>query len=60
MNVAVLGAMLESKGFEIDSAVCGEGGLELVRDRSDLVKRGQGQMYKLILLDYSMPDMDGP
>ena len=60
MNIAVLGAMLESKGFLFDSATCGEAGLQLVRERSNHVREGHGQMYKLILLDYSMSDLDGP
>ena len=60
MNVEVIKAMLEEQGYLIDSANGGREGLEHVLERSALVNAGLGKMYKLILLDYSMPDLDGP
>ena len=60
LNVEVMRALLEDQGHLVDSANGGREGLKLVLDRSALVKAGLGEMYKLILLDYSMPDLDGP
>ena len=34
--------------------------MKAVQDRVIAVLEGKASMYKVILLDYSMPDMDGP
>ena len=34
--------------------------LSLLEERVIEVKNGLKQMYKLVLLDFSMPEMDGP
>ena len=52
--------MLEVKGFGHDGANGGIEALDLIKRRFDLAVQGKAGMYKLILLDYSMPDMDGP
>ena len=46
--------------MKADVAYCGEEGVQQVQDRVKLVQRGEAQMYKIIFLDYSMPDLDGP
>ena len=33
--------------------------IDLVKDRLAKVLEGTAKMYKIILLDYSMPDLDG-
>ena len=35
-------------------------GFEMVKERFSLAVDGKASMYKLIFLDFSMPDMDGP
>jgi len=32
----------------------------MIQERLELTYRGEASMYRLILLDYSMPEMDGP
>ncbi len=56
MNIDVLQAMLHSKNVKSDRALGGEMVLKLIKDR---IASGN-EMYKLILLDYSMPIMNGP
>ena len=34
--------------------------LSLVKERIKKVEAGQAEMYKVLMLDYSMPEMDGP
>lgn len=60
MNIEVVKMMLAGKGIEIDSALNGKEAIELIKHRFELVHANQGRMYRLILLDYSMPEMDGP
>ena len=60
MNIEVTKAMIESLGHKTDSALNGNRALQTIKERLDLVKKGQAEMYKVILLDYSMPDIDGP
>ena len=44
-----------------DSALNGKDAIKLVQNRIEQVYRGEvAFMYKVILLDYSMPEMDGP
>ena len=53
--------MLECKGIMSDRALAGTQAIALVRKRIEQFKSDQTiTMYKLILLDYSMPGMDGP
>ena len=60
MNIEVLGAMLFNKKIDIDFAMKGTEALRLIQERLELIYRGETTMYKVILLDYSMPEMDGP
>ena len=47
-------------GIEADVALGGEEALELVSKRLKLMRENPGvSNYRLIFMDYSMPDMDG-
>lgn len=60
-NIFALEAQLWAKGISCDSAISGRAAIELVHKRLKLIASGSGAtMYNLILLDYSMPEMDGP
>ena len=52
--------MFANNGHRIDFALNGKRALELIDERLELVYAHVGTMYHLILLDYSMPEMDGP
>ena len=60
MNIEVITAMLSSKHVKADSALNGNQALALIQSRMALAYQGKTSMYKIILLDYSMPEMDGP
>ena len=60
MNIEIMNELLKQQGVKNDSAISGQLGLKLIEERIALVEKGQAEMYKLILLDYSMPEMDGP
>ena len=38
----------------------GKQAIKAIQDRIEQVYRNQAPMYSLVLLDYSMPEMDGP
>ena len=59
-NIQAMKTQMEDEGFAVDVSTSGTEAVKLVRERIEKVYQGQGEMYKLILLDYSMPDMDGP
>ena len=48
--------MLEARNFYSDAALSGQEALKHIKAR----KEKNEAMYRLIFLDYSMPDMDGP
>ena len=48
------------KQLKSDTALSGSIALELIKERLEKVLQGQASMYKFILMDYSMPEMDGP
>ena len=62
MNVEVLTSMLLNQGYYSNSSLGAREGLALIEERIELIKTGVkgAKMYELILLDYSMPGMDGP
>ena len=60
MNIEVMKTMLEHQYIEIDQAISGSIALNLIKERIRLVQEENAPMYKIILLDYSMPEMDGP
>ena len=61
MNIEVMKAMLDNMDINFDVAHSGSMALQVIKNRMDQIKtRKTAEMYKIILLDYSMPDMDGP
>ena len=46
--------------MDADIALSGSEALNLVKKRFEQISGGEAKMYRLILLDYSMPEMDGP
>ena len=60
MNIEMVRSMLIEMGYKVDSASQGYEALGLIKERNQLVNQGKASMYKLILLDFSMPDIDGP
>ena len=61
MNIKVISSMLNDIGYESDSAMDGQEALSKIIERASNFKEAGGPpMYKIILLDYSMPEMDGP
>lgn len=46
-------------GVSADEAVSGQEALNLIKDRLNLMRFGNASMYQLVLLDYSMPVMNG-
>ncbi len=60
MNIEVLRAMFHQKSIDSDYAMKGTEALKRIQERLELVYKGEASMYKIILLDYSMPEMDGP
>ncbi len=60
MNIEVLRAMLHQKSIDSYYAMKGTEALKRIQERLELVYKGEASMYKIILLDYSMPEMDGP
>ena len=60
MNIEVMQAMLGQLGIPSDCAMNGKMAVKLISDRISLCEKEEAAMYKIVLLDYSMPDMDGP
>ena len=52
--------MLEEYGYQNDSALDGELALRKIKERITKFKEDGTAIYKIIFLDYSMPEMDGP
>ena len=52
--------MLNKIGFKSDSSMCGQLALQKIKNRVIKLKENNTPMYKIVFLDYSMPDMDGP
>jgi CheY-like chemotaxis protein len=61
MNIKVLTSILKSDSIPSDSAISGKVAIEMIKERIKRVSEGTStDYYKLILLDYSMPLLDGP
>lgn len=58
-NIMAIKAQAESLGCKADSAVSGKMAISLVRNRLREMRKSPVKMYRLILLDYAMPEMDG-
>ena len=52
--------MLQSVQVIVDTAICGIDAIEKVEDRIRQVKESGASPYRLVLLDFSLPDIDGP
>ena len=48
------------KKMKCDTALSGAIALNLIKERLTKVLNNQASMYKFILMDYSMPGMNGP
>ena len=55
----MLQGLLLQQDFESESAICEQKAIELVKKRIQEVKIGEAEMYKIVLLDYSMPGIGG-
>ena len=61
INIVAINALLQGAlDIPTDYALSGSITLEKVKRRVEDVLSGRGQMFKLLLLDFSMPGMDGP
>ena len=56
----VTSMLLRMRDIQIDSVFSSSQALNLVRTRLKEVILGRAAMYKIILLDYSIDEMDGP
>ena len=60
INIEILKDILGISAILCDSALSGTIALQMIQERILMVKEGTGEIYKVILLDFSMPVMDGP
>ena len=60
MNIEIMQAMFEVRNVKSNMAMSGEQALTQLHNRVKKVKLGKAEMYKLLILDFSMPKMDGP
>ena len=61
MNIEVLTSMfLSMRNMQSDTALSSFEALNLIRTRLAEVIQGRATMYKMIMLDYSIDEMDGP
>jgi len=59
INIQMIQQILASSGHNLDIAQDANKGVAMVTKRINLTRSGV-KMYKLIILDYSMPGLDGP
>ena len=60
MNLEILLNLLEVKGHPCDTTLSGSEAIEMVAKRLHRFETDGTAFYKLILLDFSMPIVDGP
>ena len=60
MNIEVIQAMIENLNHKSDACMSGQEALTLIEARIQQFQLQSQEMYKIIILDYSMPQMDGP
>ena len=59
MNVDIMKELLLAQNYESDIALNERKALQLFEDRIEKVRQGEAEMYKIVLLDYSMPGIGG-
>ena len=59
INVIVVRNQVEQLGLGCDSTIHSTKVEEIVQNRIQKVKSGKAKMYRLLLFDYSMPEIDG-
>ena len=60
INIEILKDILGISKIACDQALSGTLALQMIQNRIQKVKEGTAEIYKVILLDFSMPVMDGP
>ena len=61
MQIEIVTSLIKSmRDIQIDSVLSSSRALNLVKKRLAEVLLGRANMYKVILLDYSIDEMDGP
>ena len=60
LNIEVIGLLLLGKKIVTESALSGREAFEKIKERAKFVRNGSDEMFKIILLDYCMPEIDGP
>lgn len=60
MNIYVIKEMLKERNLDSISATSGREAIDIIQERIENFLLGQDSIFKIILLDYSMPEMDGP
>lgn len=58
-NIIVIRNQFKKLGLGCNSSLSTAKVLELLSERIEKVKKGEAEMYKLLLIDYSMPELDG-
>ena len=60
LNIAAIQGVLTEFDVSSQKAVSGKDALRLIESRANSYQTDKIPMFALILLDFSMPDMDGP
>ena len=60
MNIFVLQNVLKDRGIDSAEAHDGHQAIAMIKQRVEKVKANEAAMFKLIFLDYSMTDLNGP
>jgi len=60
INRFVLSKFLENQGLTTEIATNGVEALELIKNRSSVYENCECSSYKLIIMDYEMPELNGP
>lgn len=59
-NIMIMNDMLKEMRVKSNYVLSGADAITSIENRLALAEEGKGEMYKLVLLDYNMPEMDGP
>ena len=60
INIEVIQSLMKLKDVNYHTALSGKQAIHLLDQRIKRMEISNAKMYKLVLLDFSMPDMDGP